>query len=58
VRLELKPDAVPFHGRAYPVPHIHRETFRKEIDRLVDIGVLAPTYESRWAALTFIIPKN
>jgi hypothetical protein len=56
--LDLKPDAIPFHGRAYAVPQVHRETFRKELHRLVDIGVLGPAYESEWAAPTFIIPKK
>jgi len=58
VHLELKPDAVPFHGKAYSVPIIHQETYRKELQRLVDIGVLARAYESEWAAPTFIIPKK
>ena len=29
VKLELKPDAKPVHSRAFPVPHVRKETFRK-----------------------------
>jgi Reverse transcriptase (RNA-dependent DNA polymerase) len=30
----------PFSGRAYPIPHLHYETTKKEINRLVRIGIL------------------
>ena len=56
--LALKPDAKPFHSKPYAVPRIHLETFKKELDRLVEIGVLQPTGASLWAAGTFIIPKK
>ena len=58
VHLELKPDAKPYHGKAFPVPFIHKETLRKEVERLVDIGVLARQPDSPWASPTFIIPKK
>jgi len=32
ISLELKEDAIPYHGRAYPVPHVHKDTLKKEID--------------------------
>ena len=40
VNIELKPDAKPYSGRYYPVPRVNKETFKKELLRLVDIGVL------------------
>ena len=40
VSFELKPDAKPHHGRAFPVPHIHLKTLKTEVQRLVDLGVL------------------
>ena len=58
VGLQLKPDAKPYHGRAFPVPHIHLETLKKEVKRLVEIGVLKRQPESEWASPTFIIPKK
>ena len=34
-KLELKDGATPYHGRAYPIPKIHKETIKKEVDRSV-----------------------
>jgi hypothetical protein len=58
VSLKLKPDAKPFHGRAFPVPHIHLKTLKKEMERLCEIGVLKRQPVSEWASPTFIIPKK
>jgi Reverse transcriptase (RNA-dependent DNA polymerase) len=58
VHLELTPDAKPFYTRPYSVPHVHKEVFRKELDRLVDIGVLSPTGPATYLSPTFIIPKK
>jgi hypothetical protein len=40
VDLELQPDAKPHHDRPYRIPQVHRETFRKELERLCQIGVM------------------
>ena len=56
--LELKEGAQPYHARAFPVPRVHYETLRKEVDRLCDAGVLKRVNRSEWAAPTFIIPKK
>jgi hypothetical protein len=58
VHLDLVTDAQPIHQRAYPVPHSQQQVFKDELDRLVQIGVLAPIGASEWAAPTFIIPKK
>ena len=58
VSFELKKDAVPQHARAYPIPHIHEEPTRKEIERLCQLGVLKPCTDSEWGAPSFIIPKK
>ena len=58
VEIELKPDAKPVSARWYPVPHINKETFRKELMRLVEIGVLDPVQESEYGTPVFIIPKK
>ncbi|MGH7974637.1 MAG: hypothetical protein ACREBR_03860, partial [bacterium] len=58
VSLELKDDAKPYHARAFPVPRSREATLRKEVDRLVSIGVLEKCGPSEWAAPTFIIPKK
>ena len=58
VHLDLKEGAKPYHGKAFPVPHIHKETFKREIERLVSLGVLRKCSDSEWGAPTFIIPKK
>ena len=56
--LELKPDVKPYHAKAFPVPRVHIETLKKEVQRLCDVGVLKRVNRSEWAAPTFIIPKK
>ena len=58
VEIELKDDAKPYHARAFPIPHIYEQTFKKDLDRLVAAGVLRKINHSEWAAPTFIIPKK
>ena len=58
VDLELKPNAKPYHAKAFPVPQIHEAHLRREVQRLVDIGVLEKINNSDWAAPTFVIPKK
>ncbi len=38
----VKPGAKPVHHHAYPVPHVHRQTFKKELDHMVELGILEP----------------
>eukprot|EP00984_Skeletonema_dohrnii_P023617 scaffold12715_cov134-Skeletonema_dohrnii-CCMP3373.AAC.2 len=57
--IDLQPNARPVWKRPYPVPHHHLEVFRKELNHLVEIGVLAPAHgATEWALPTFIIPKK
>ena len=58
VSFELKEGMKPYHGKAYPIPQIHKAVLMKEIDRLCKIGVLSWQPSSRWASPTFIIPKK
>jgi hypothetical protein len=59
VSFELKEGMQPYHGRPYPIPHNkHKAVLLKEIKRLCNIGVLEWQSSSRWALLTFIIPKK
>ena len=55
--IELKEDAKPYHEKPFPIPKIHKPTLKKEVDRLIKIGVLKKINNSQWAAPTFIIPK-
>ena len=56
--IELRPDATPYHARAFPIPKAYTETLKVEVDRLVEAGVLRKVNRSEWAAPTFIIPKK
>ena len=58
VTLTLKPDAKPYHARAYTIPKIYWETVTKEIQQLVERGVLRRVNRSEWAAPSFIVPKK
>ena len=44
--------------RPYSVPHVHLESFKKELQHLVKLGVLSPQGSSEWAMPSFIIPKK
>ncbi len=58
VSFQPKKDASPYHGQAFPVPKIHKNTFIKEVDRLGKLGVLEWQPASEWASPLFIMPKK
>jgi hypothetical protein len=58
VSFQLKEGVSPNHGRAFPVPKIHKETIIKEMERLCELGVLERQPASEWASPSFIIPKE
>ena len=57
-KIELKENIKPYHAKPFPIPKVHEGTLRKEVERLVKIGVLKRVNRSEWAAPTFIIPKK
>ncbi len=40
VSSQLMEGVTPYHGRAFPIPKIHKDVPMKEIQRLCDLGVL------------------
>jgi hypothetical protein len=55
---QLKERVSPYHGQAFPVPKVHKETIIKEVERLCQLGVLERQPVSEWALPSFIIPKK
>lgn len=58
MHIDIDPNATPVYRRPYPVPHAHLKTFKKELDHLVELGVLSPVKDTEWGLPTFIIPKK
>jgi hypothetical protein len=58
VSFQLKEGVKPYHGRAFPVPRIHKETLMKEVQRQCELGVLEWQPSSEWASPSFIIQKK
>jgi hypothetical protein len=58
VSFQLKEGVSPYHGQAFPVPKVHKETIKKEVDRLCQLGVLERQPASQWVLPSFIIPKK
>lgn len=58
INIKLKPGAVPYHAKAFPIPKAYEQTTRKECRRFCDIGVWYHNPDSEWAAPTFIQPKK
>ena len=52
------PYTSPYHGQAFPVVKIHKDTLIKEVERLIKLGVLEQQPASEWASPSFIIPKQ
>ncbi len=55
---QLKEGVSPYHGQALPVPKVQKETIKKEVERLCQLGVLERQPASEWASPSFIIPKK
>jgi hypothetical protein len=58
VSFQLKEGVLPYHGQAFPVPKIHKDTIMKEVERLCQLGVLESQPASEWALPSCIIPKK
>ena len=56
--IELNPDHKMNSARYYPVTKINKENFKKELKRLIEIGVLIPVQSSEKGTPVFITPKK
>jgi hypothetical protein len=55
VSFQLKEGVSLYHGQAFPVPTIHKDTLIKEVERLVELRVTERQPELEWASPSFII---
>jgi hypothetical protein len=55
--IQLKPDAKPYHAKAFPVPCVHLNVFKCKIEWYIKIGILKKVNCSEWAAPCYLIPK-
>ena len=58
IDLELKPNFKSVNIKYYPVPRTNKETFRKELQFLVEVRALNPVQKSQYGTPTFIIPNK
>ena len=56
--MEVIDGAIPYYAKLYKIPKAYEGTTKKEVDRLVDIGLLNSIKTSEWAAPCFVIPKK
>ena len=54
---KLKEDVNTICLQPYSVPKVHEEMFKKEVERLVLLGVLEAANDSKWGASSFAQPK-
>jgi transposase InsO family protein len=60
VHLQVKKNAKPFHcRRPYPIPQHHQPAVKKEISRLVELGVMEPyNVPTSWGHPILVVPKK
>ena len=57
-RFDLNLGAKPYHRKVFPIPHAQKAVFKREVERLVELGVLKPQPHSEWGSPAFIIEKK
>ena len=55
---KLNKYAKSYHANPLPIPTIHKQTAKKEVDRSMKIGVLKKSNNSQWLAPTLILSKK
>jgi hypothetical protein len=58
VSLKVKEGTKQYHGMPFPSPKSHKETLKKEVERLCELGVLKRQPESEWASPSVIVLKQ
>lgn len=50
-------DDLPVYTKSYRYPHIHKEEVQKQISKMLDQGIIRPSY-SPWSSPIWIVPKK
>ena len=58
MHIDMDANATPVYRRPYSVPHAYLATFKKELNHLVELGVLSCARDIEWGLSTFIILKK
>ena len=58
INITLKKDTTPQYSRSYVTLQAHLAPLKKEVNRLVSLGVLSLVPYSEWASPTFAMPKK
>jgi hypothetical protein len=58
VLFQLREGVSPYHGQAFSVQNIHKDTIIKVVERLCKQGLLERQPASEWASPSFILPKK
>ena len=58
VHFELKPNAVPYHAKPFPIPKAYEHLTKGECRRFEADKIWHHTLNSVWAAPSFIVPKK
>ena len=58
VDFKLKEDVKPICSRPYPVPKVQKKIFKKDVERLIQLGVLEVAHDSEWGAPSFAWHKS
>jgi len=58
MKIELKEGAKPVRKRPYRLNPKYKEKVRKELDRMLDVGIIFPVEESEWISPMVVQDKN
>ena len=58
IKFDLKPGAKPYHTCAFPILKAYENLTKEEYQRFKELDIWEHTYDYKWAARIFTIPKK